>query len=177
MITLTPYTHADRDAYISLYEQAFPACERKPPEFMLTDRDYDLWVISTPEVRVAGMVITVRHRELVLLDYLAVLPELRGQGIGHEVLPLVRRQYTDAHLFLEIEEPDESADNAGQRRRRKAFYLSAGLVECGVRVRMYGTDMELLAYPEDAPCVTFEGYTALVAEKFPDSMSLPEIKS
>ena len=176
-MTLTPYTHVDRDAYISLYENAFPACERKPLELMERDRDYDLWVISTPDVRVAGMVITVRHGALVLLDYLAVDPVLRGQGIGHAVLPLVRQQYADECLFLEIEAPDESADNAEQRRRRKAFYLSAGLCECGVRVGMYGTDMELLSYPEDAPLVTFEGYAALVGAKFPASMGLPEIKS
>ena len=175
-MTLTPYTPADRDAYISLYEQAFPASERKSLEWMLADGNYDLWMISTPDVRVAGMVITVRHGELVLLDYLAVDPALRGQGIGHAVLPVVRRQYADHHLFLEIEAPDETADNAEQRRRRKAFYLSAGLCECGVRVRMYGTDMELLAYPEDAPHVTFGEYAALVAEKFPADMGLPEIK-
>ena len=57
--------------------------------------------------------------------------------------------------------------------KRKAFYLSAGLVETGVRAFIYGSDMELLAYPEDAPYIRFAAYQALLSETFPTGM-LPD---
>ena len=39
---------------------------------------------------------------------------------------------------------DDSADNAEERKRRKAFYLRNGLKETGVFANVYGTDFELL---------------------------------
>jgi hypothetical protein len=85
------------------------------------------------------------------------------------------------HFFLEIETPPpaciprDPCDNAEQRVRRKAFYESAGLVETGVRAFIYGNDMELLAYPEDAEAITFEGYNALLKATFPAGMGAEEI--
>ncbi len=172
-LTLLPLTAADRPAYEALYEAAFPPAERKPIESMLTGTHasaYEVLVIATPTCRVAGMVITVRHGDLVMLDYFAVSPALRGQGIGHAALPLIRDRYPDRHFFLEIEVPTEACENPVQRVRRKAFYRSAGLVETGVQAYIYGTAMELLAYPADAPRITFAGYAALVEAYFPSEM-------
>lgn len=165
-------------AYWALYEAAFPPAERKSPEEMRSGihaSAYDIWVIATPEQPVAGLAITVRHENLVMLDYLAVDPSLRGQGIGHAALPLLRTKSGEGHFFLEIEVPTENCDNPIQRKRRKAFYLSAGLVETQVRAHIYDTNMELLAYPEDAPFVTFEGYAKLVEALFPPNMRVAQM--
>ncbi len=172
-VRLSPVTPQDMDAYVALYEQSFPESERKPLVFMTHGAcasSYRLLVASTPDTRVAGMVITVAHKDLVMLDYLAITPSLRGQGLGHEILPLVRDLYKDKSLFLEIESPTEDAPNLQERLRRKAFYTSAGLVPCGVNVYMYDTRMELWAYPECADKVTFEGYDELISERFPIGM-------
>ena len=59
--------------------------------------------------------------------------------------------------------------------RRKAFYASAGLVETGVRAFIYGNDMELLAFPEDAEAITFAGYDALLRATFPKGMEAERI--
>ena len=140
---------------------------------------YEVLVISTPEVRVAGMAVTVTHGDFTMLDYFAVTPDLRGQGLGHAALPLIRdhvRKSGSGHFFLEIETPPplciprDPCGNAEQRVRRKAFYLSAGLIETGVRAFIYGNDMELLAFPEDAAAATFEGYDALLKATFPAGM-------
>ena len=145
---------------------------------------FDVMVISTPDSPVAGMVVTVTYGDLTMLDYFAVSPDLRGQGIGHAVLPLIRdhvRERGGGHFFLEIETPPplciprDPCDNPEQRVRRKAFYLSAGLVETGVRAFIYGNDMELLAYPEDTEAITFEGYDAPLQATFPKGMGAEEI--
>lgn len=174
MITLTPYTPADRGAYISLYEGSFPQSERKPFAYMAEGDQahaYELWVISTPEVRVAGMAITARHGHYVLLDYLAISPVLRGRGIGHEALTLLHHHYGKDCLFLEIESPVPHADNLKERLRRKAFYLSAGLTDCHVHAMMYGTEMELLAFPDSASRITFTAYSELAKALFPPDMT------
>ena len=177
-VRLRPYTPADRRPYLSLYEAAFPASERKEFCFMTEgplSPAYDLLVIDTDKESVAGLVILVSHGQFTLLDYLAVSPFLRGQGIGHAVLPLIRAfcasTHPGAHLFLEIETPTPDCENNAQRLRRKAFYLSAGLCETGVHAKIYGTDMELLSYPEDAPFVTFAAYADLLSATFPDGMT------
>ena len=43
-----------------------------------------------------------------------------------------------------IETQDEQADNAEERRRRKAFYLRNGLKETGLSANVYHTDFEIL---------------------------------
>ena len=181
-IRLLPLREDDRPAYESLYESSFPASERKDLDYMLygdKSAAYEVLVISTPARPVAGMVITVTHGDLTMLDYLAISPDLRGQGIGHAVLPLVRdhiKENGGGHFFLEIETPPpaciprDPCGNPEQRVRRKAFYASAGMVETGVRAFIYGNDMELLAFPEDVGAVTFERYDALLRATFPANM-------
>ncbi len=45
---------------------------------------------------------------------------------------------------FEIEKQDELAENAEDRKRRKAFYLRNGLKETGLFVHAYDTDFEIL---------------------------------
>ena len=181
-IQIFPLRDADRPTYEALYKSSFPASERKELDYMLSGEHasaYEVLAISTPDCSVAGMVITVTHGSLTMLDYFAVSPDLRGQGLGHAALPLIRdhvRESGGGHFFLEIETPPplciprDSCDNPEQRVRRKAFYLSAGMAETGVRAFIYGNDMELLAFPEDTGSVTFEGYDALLKATFPADM-------
>ena len=181
-IRLLSLRQEDRPAYEALYESSFPASERKDLDFMLTGDNsaaYEVLAVSTPDCPVAGMVITVTHGNLTMLDYLAISPDLRGQGLGHAVLPMVRdhvKAQNGGRFFLEIETPPplciprDPCANAAQRVRRMAFYASAGMVETGVRAFIYGNDMELLAFPEDAAAVTFEGYDALLRATFPADM-------
>ena len=181
-IRLLPLRKEYLPAYAALYESSFPPSERKELDYMLTgDKSaaYEVLVVSTPARPVAGMVITVTHGHLTMLDYFAISPDLRGQGIGHAVLPLIRDRVKASgggHFFLEIETPPpaciprDPCGNPEQRVRRKAFYQSAGMVETGMRAFIYGNDMELLAFPEDAAAVTFEGYDALLRATFPADM-------
>lgn len=176
-VTLRPMTPPDLPAYRGLYESAFPPSERKELSFMLEGEmaaAYDALVIETPDCPVAGLIISVRHGDFIMLDYLAIRPDLRGQGIGHAAMPQIirycRSHAPGKHIFFEIEAPGPDHENSIQRSRRLEFYRSCGFVETSVRMVIYGTDMELLAPPEDAPYITREGYVDLLRATFPPEM-------
>lgn len=189
---LSPLSPADLPAFTAIYESSFPEAERKPLPFMMQGPlapAYNLLVIRTDDTPVAGLAVTVclsdYVTDYVMLDYLAISPTLRGRGIGHEVLPLIKEYcastHRDAHLFLEIETPPSDGHscspdcpNPTQRVRRKAFYLSAGLVETGVHAFLYGSHIELLAYPKDAPYITLEAYRNLLRATCPATMQIKE---
>ena len=52
--------------------------------------------------------------------------------------------FENQKYIFEIETQDEKADNAEERRRRKAFYLRNGLKETGLSANVYHTDFEIL---------------------------------
>lgn len=143
-----------------LYRTAFPAAEQKPFSMILRCRKegkMDIWCICR-EGKFAGLATTMKHKDLVLIDYLAVVEKCRSTGIGTAALAALRKQYPDKSLFLEIESVYEDAPNILQRQRRKAFYLRCGLTPMNMMVQLGGVNMEVLGFD----CkVDYESYFAL----------------
>ncbi len=140
-----------------LYQSAFPACEKKPFSMINSMRKKgrsDVWYCEEYG-KFAGMVITINGPDKVLLDYLAVAKNRRGQGIGSKILKKMREQYAGKGVFLEIEIVTEKAENYEERKRRKQFYLSNGMTEMHTFVELFGVDMELLGFDCN---LTFEEY-------------------
>ena len=143
-----------------LYKSAFPRYERKPLWIVWMKHrkgEADIWVIDQ-DGEFAGFAITVNELDMVLLDYFAISGDKRNNGLGGKALQLLQEKYADKRFFLEIECEDDSADNAVERVRRKAFYLRNGMSEIGVKANVYTVDMELLGYNCD---ISFEDYEAL----------------
>ena len=79
-----------------LFKQAFPRFERKP--WWLLQRtaaagQAELLAVcdSNQPGRFCGLAICLFWQDLVLLDYFAVCPQQRNQGLGRQILPLLRR--------------------------------------------------------------------------------------
>ncbi len=165
MTTMETATKADEPTIRQLYREAFPRSERKP--FWLIRRKAHQGIAELLVVRsdgaFAGLVVTLLHGDLVLLDYFAIKPECRGQGLGGQTLALLRERYAGRRIVLEIEPPDEASDNAEQRARRKAFYLRHGFSETGIGVRLFGVVFALLCTGGD---VGFREYEALLRRVF-----------
>lgn len=140
-----------------LYKEAFPASERKP--FWLIRKKQksgqtNMWCLMDGQSFV-GMAITMEVEDLVLLDYFAIYREKRGLGYGSMALDLLKQMYEGKRFVLEIEDVDSKGPDQEMRRKRKQFYLSNGLSVLGVKVTLYGVDMELLG----VNCkVTFQEY-------------------
>ena len=138
----------------ALYQEAFPASERKPFKLMIKKREegvMELQALENEQNEFCGLAITILYQDMVLLDYFAIAPKMRGKGTGTE------------GFFLEIERTDVEAENLLQRQKRKNFYLRNGLTETAMYVRLFGVEMEVLS---DSCKVNFEEYKRLYADTF-----------
>lgn len=169
----------DMKFILELYQQAFPEVERKP--FSVIERkaamgSMEILAIKEDSQRV-GLAITAMEESMVLLDYFAIAENFRGQGEGSEALMLLQALYSDRQFFLEIEEPDEAAENQEQRVKRKAFYLKNGMKETGIRITLFGVPMEILSTDEGltfAQCAKL--YRALYGPMYQKVVQLVEEK-
>ncbi len=102
----------------------------------------------------------------ILLDYFAVVPDLRSQGIGTAFLrDLLPQMSSGAGIFGEAESVTSAKDEdeRNTRQRRLDFYTRSGAVFTGVNCHLFGVDYNILCFPagEDAPereAMTKENY-------------------
>jgi len=165
-ITLSPpHSTADWLRVWLLYRKAFPASERKPFSIihsMYRRKKNDLWCISR-DGRFAGFASTVNSKDLILLDYLAILSQYRGQGIGSAALEKMKEHYPDKGLFVEIEDTHSAGPEQALRLKRKHFYIAAGMAPLGVTALVFGVKMELLGLN----CrMDFDGYKAFYRDHY-----------
>ena len=129
-----------------LYLRSFPSAERKPISVILDhyrQGRWDIWYCEQ-DGKFCGLASTMNSPDLVLVDYLAVEPGLRGAGIGSAIVRQLLEKYGETGLFLEVENTQEPAKNHAERIRRKQFYLRNGLEELHVKASLFGVNMELL---------------------------------
>lgn len=131
-----------------LYRSAFPAAERKPFAVIANQyrkRKMDVWCIEQDE-EFLGLATTINGDDLILIDYLAIEKDHRGEGVGSAALAALQKKYKGKGVFLEIESVYEDAPNQQERLRRKQFYLGCGMEPMGVMIRLFGVKMELLGF-------------------------------
>lgn len=131
-----------------LYDKSFPEQEKKPlhvMERLAADGKMEM-LAMVDEDEFVGLAINLIDTEQgrALLDYYAVSPEKRSGGYGGKGLEMLLERFKGQKYIFEIEIQDEKADNAEDRKRRKAFYLRNGLKETGLFVNAYDTDFEIL---------------------------------
>lgn len=149
-----------------LYHEAFPVEERKPFSLILEkNREGSVEILAAENNHkdFTGLAITARHRDLVLLDYFAISPRHRQGGVGSKVFRMLKERYAGKRFFLEIESTLVKAENAEQRKRRKAFYLKNGMVNLPFTVDAFGVEMEILA---DRCSLEFDEYRDLYHNLF-----------
>ena len=151
MIELLPPAYAHMPFIREVYAEAFPKRERKPfwliRHYMRSGRMELLSVCQ--DGAPVGLAVSAISDDTVLLDYFAIAASLRDQGLGGQAMAALLARYGDRQFFLEIESTELPCDNHEQCLSRKAFYLRNGLYDTGLRMRLFGVPMELLASTPD----------------------------
>lgn len=146
-----------RALYAARVSEDFPEDELKPLDVIeraMAAGHYACYAAFRGKDILAYAFLVLRER-LALVDYYAVTPELRGQGVGSRFLrALVSGPLRDADCaLLEVEDPDR-AEGEGERRtrrRRLRFYLNNGLRDTGVHAEVFGVPFVILALPVGLP--------------------------
>ena len=144
-----------------LYRTAFPPEERAPFHRLikgLRNGLADCWSIRHEEEWV-GFVYAICDSNLVYLFFFAIDDPMRGKGYGHKVMAALKEHYQGKTIFLAREPLDPSADNAEQRLRRHAFYLSCGMVDLPRQIIEFGFTYDVMS---SGKMVDPEDYHALM---------------
>ncbi|WMT51475.1 MAG: GNAT family N-acetyltransferase [Ferroplasma sp.] len=115
---------------INIYEEAFPASEKRPVEDIRRniEKDHEKMFIGKYDGNPAIFIMMwpVNDSDFLFLDYIAVKKEYRGNGLGSLFLQKIfdiEEGYN--HVIFEVENPGEG-DNKNQRMKRIKFYRRAG---------------------------------------------------
>lgn len=129
----------------------FPRGERRPlfaMERMRKAGRYDCYGFYNGEKLLAyACCILAESGSYALLDYFAVIPELRDRGIGSEFLRGLRGNVSAKRgMFIEAESPDaaKSEQERQVRERRIRFYLSNGAEQTNSGCLLFGVDYNIL---------------------------------
>ena len=141
----------------TIYAEAFPKCERKPFSIILSHHESGRGSILkiTQGGELVGFFFTYFFRDFAMVDYFAIHKDHRNCGIGERAIALLRDEYADRRIFLEIEDPDSGEMAA----RRLGFYERCGFSRVGTRVNLFTVDMELLSLGDFS--ISFEEYFEL----------------
>lgn len=132
----------------NLYYKAFPKEERRAMFILWLASKFGRIDVFTLEKYndFVGLLVTAKDRDLVWVDYLAINPKFRGQGLGSETLERLKDFYDDKRIFLEVETPLDEVDNYHQRLKRIEFYKHNGFKPSGLRVNCFDCDFTILSY-------------------------------
>lgn len=169
MITLKNIeTKEEQKKALKLYKTAFPKEEQKPWKFLLKKQReslYNLLIAVDEENNFYGLAFTIKNKDIVLLDFLAVSPEFRSQGIGGKILKILQEsKQQNEKIVIEIEDTSTvTATNLLQRIKRKEFYIKNNMIDNKYKVLLFNCSMEILTF--GGP-VSFEEYFSVLSLLF-----------
>ena len=163
-IKLQKAEYNDIGAIEEIYNEAFPKSERKPFSIILGHNESGAGSVLkiTLDGALVGFFFTYFHRDFAMVDYFAIHKDYRNSGIGEIALSLLRDEYAEKRIFLEIEDPNASE----MAKRRLGFYKRCGFLQVGTYVNLFTVDMELLSLGDFAVSFEeyFELYTSMLGE-------------
>ena len=132
-----------KKVYYERMKADFPPNELKPLAIIdkaVEQGSYECLGLMDGE-EIAGYVFLIKHGEDYLIDYLAIYPERRNQGLGGELIRLLGAYLVQAKSIIgEVENPElaKSEEDRRIQTRRFAFYRRNGFRDTGVRAACFG---------------------------------------
>lgn len=136
----------DIKALESLNNEAFPKEERMEIREMMPlifKQTIEVTAVYDDDTFVGFYALSVRKPSAYLF-FLAIDSSKRSRGYGSKALSLMKAQYADYQIVLDMEAIDKKAKNIEQRKSRKRFYLRNGYYETGFFLDYNNLIMEVL---------------------------------
>lgn len=109
---------------VALYEKAFSFAERRTSKEWesqwLREQDFHVFIAQL-NTKFAGFIAFWDFSEFIYVEHLAVCPQLRGKGIGEQLVKHLQTSISGRPLLLEVEPPVNIMSH-----RRIAFYHRLG---------------------------------------------------
>lgn len=139
------------DVYLQEMRRDFPAGELKPLGMILTSEAEGIahtWGVFDG-AKLAAYLLMVRPSGMAVsqLDYFAVLPEYRAQGVGAKLLAELPAHEEGAQaIIIEAEVPEKAEDEA-MAVRRLGFYARCGARDTGFTEHLFDAWFRILVLP------------------------------
>ena len=132
----------DYRSIVEIMRTSFPPEERIPIWVLhLLSRkknvNFNAWYDNK---ELCGITYTIESEKVIFLLYFAVNAQLRSKGYGSRILEEIKKTAGKKEILINVEKPDECAENNMQRVRRIAFYERNGFYRSGFDLRIGGTD-------------------------------------
>ncbi len=160
---ITSTTQPEYTLLSNLYEASFPAEEKVDFQTLIEKKDTQtvqprLFAIVLKEMdKVVGLASIIDSHDFVFLFYLATCEEVRGKGIGTEILSVIKETYNKT-IVLEVELPEN-----GIATRRIEFYKRNGFhllpyfyKQPALQEEMPEITMSIMSYPKTLTEKQFE---------------------
>ena len=145
-LSLTDPKKTDFKKVYSLYQEAFPVEELYPDDLLFShfsDTNNEFWSIYDDNQWV-GLVYCMTEKDLTYIGFLAIAPDLRGEGYGSATLALVKEKYSKNRVCLLIEEVAPRYSDYQARRKRLSFYEANGFQSAGFKIFELDVHYDLL---------------------------------
>lgn len=157
--------NAGEEQLRQLYETAFPVEEQIPWNDIIRligvmPLDFTAYYDNNEILQ--GLTIVYPRKQFNWFWYFAVPAELRGKGVGQEILSRLLEKYHGETNILDMESPDQVCENSEQRHRRHGFYLRKGFRDTGVGRSYEGIDYTIMIIGEGS--FTMQDYDDIIGE-------------
>ena len=114
-----------------IYKTSFPQVEQYPILVLrlLALKSNVNALAFFDEEKLVGFSYFFINNETVFILYLAINDKIRSKGYGTQIINYIKEKFHGRDIFLDVEAPDENADNTEQRKKRIAFYAKNGIHE------------------------------------------------
>ena len=159
-----------------LFLSAFPEDERPPLDAFLKSLEQKAVTLLAfyQQNTFVGFAYLAIYKDVCCIFFLAVSPTYRHQGIGGEILEIIKKEYKDYVLMLGYEEVDRKYSNYQERVLRRDFYRHHGFIDNIIKTNEYGVIYEtayigshqvsFLEYLEIFKIVFGQGHEAFVKQ-------------
>ena len=137
----------DYRSVVELMRTAFPPEERIPIwglGLLSKQRNVNFYAWYDNQ-EFCGITYTIESEKMIFLLYFAVEAQQRSKGYGSRIIQELKQIAGGREIILNVEKPDQAAENNVQRVQRIAFYERNGFYKSNFDLRIEGANYLVLS--------------------------------